>query len=120
MVEIAAEDVHRETLAIRLRASLDPADPPPAGVLSLLGTAANSLAATFGALQALGDCDVTAPLWCATRGAVTVGASDRSADPDQAASWGLGRIAALEYPQRWGGLVDLPDTVTGQIGRAHV
>ena len=22
--------------------------------------------------------------------------------------WGLGRVAALEYPDRWGGLVDLP------------
>ena len=29
----------------------------------------------------------------------------------QAAVWGLGRVAALEHPQRWGGLVDLPDTL---------
>jgi NADP-dependent 3-hydroxy acid dehydrogenase YdfG len=26
----------------------------------------------------------------------------------QAQVWGLGRVAALEYPQRWGGLIDLP------------
>jgi NAD(P)-dependent dehydrogenase (short-subunit alcohol dehydrogenase family)/acyl carrier protein len=25
--------------------------------------------------------------------------------------WGLGRVAALEHPDRWGGLVDLPGTV---------
>ncbi|NGO72460.1 type I polyketide synthase, partial [Streptomyces boncukensis] len=49
-----------------------------------------------------------APLWVLTRGAVSVGASDRSADPSQAAVWGLGRVAALELPHRWGGLVDLP------------
>ncbi|MFE0901564.1 SDR family NAD(P)-dependent oxidoreductase, partial [Streptomyces smyrnaeus] len=28
--------------------------------------------------------------------------------PAQAPIWGLGRVAALEHPQRWGGLVDLP------------
>ncbi|MFJ3712565.1 type I polyketide synthase [Streptomyces sp. NPDC090053] len=61
-------------------------------------------------IQALGDAGITAPLWCATRGAVSVGRSDRSVDPGHALLWGLGRIAALEYPQRIGGLVDLPAT----------
>ncbi|GAA3354007.1 beta-ketoacyl reductase [Saccharopolyspora gregorii] len=28
--------------------------------------------------------------------------------PAQAAAWGLGRVAALEHPDRWGGLIDLP------------
>ncbi|EPD96937.1 hypothetical protein HMPREF1486_00433, partial [Streptomyces sp. HPH0547] len=60
-------------------------------------------------VQALGDAGSTAPLWFATRGAVRVGSSDRSVDPRQALLWGLGRIAALEYPQRIGGLVDLPE-----------
>ncbi|TCO62331.1 type I polyketide synthase [Actinocrispum wychmicini] len=60
------------------------------GVVSLLG-----LAGTLALLQAPGD----APVWCVTRGAD---------DPAQAMVWGLGRTAALEYPQRWGGLIDLP------------
>ncbi|MYU18886.1 SDR family NAD(P)-dependent oxidoreductase, partial [Streptomyces sp. SID8361] len=30
---------------------------------------------------------------------------------DQAAVWGLGRVAGLEAPERWGGLVDLPRTL---------
>ena len=30
------------------------------------------------------------------------------ASPVQAQVWGLGRVAALEHPDRWGGLVDLP------------
>ncbi|HEX4701677.1 MAG TPA: type I polyketide synthase, partial [Pseudonocardiaceae bacterium] len=50
-----------------------------------------------------------ATLWCATRGAVSVDRSDPACDSAHAAIWGLGRVAALEYPGRWGGLVDLPD-----------
>ncbi|WP_460073178.1 type I polyketide synthase [Streptomyces sp. YKOK-I1] len=90
----------------------------PAGVLSLLaldespyapGTALdNGLALTTALVQALGDAGVAAPLWIATRGAVSTGRADRPAAPVQAQAWGLGRIAALEYPQRFGGLVDLP------------
>ncbi|MBM7769831.1 acyl transferase domain-containing protein/D-arabinose 1-dehydrogenase-like Zn-dependent alcohol dehydrogenase/acyl carrier protein [Actinokineospora baliensis] len=60
-------------------------------------------------VQALGDAGSTAPLWCLTRGAQAVSRSDRPADPDQAALWGMGRVAALEFPARWGGLIDLPE-----------
>ncbi|MEU6465997.1 type I polyketide synthase [Streptomyces sp. NPDC046976] len=93
----------------------------PAGVLSLLGLAPGahpdhpalsaSLAMTLTLIQALGDLDVQAPLWCATRGAVSTGATDPLHDVGQAQLWGLGIVAALELPRRWGGLVDLPDTV---------
>jgi acyl transferase domain-containing protein/acyl carrier protein len=83
--------------------------PEVAGVLSLLSLYGRSgLADTVTLLQALGDAGVSAPLWQATQGAVSVGRSDRIDDPAQALFWGLGRIAALEYPQRVGGLVDLP------------
>ena len=34
----------------------------------------------------------------------------------QAGLWGLGRVAALEYPQRWGGLVDLPVVLDERAG----
>ncbi|MFC5055814.1 type I polyketide synthase [Saccharothrix xinjiangensis] len=61
------------------------------------------LAATAVLVQAFADADVAAPLWCLTREAVHVPLPD----PDQAAVWGLGRVAALEHPDRWGGLVDL-------------
>ncbi|RLK61274.1 type I polyketide synthase [Actinokineospora cianjurensis] len=57
--------------------------------------------------------NVNAPLWCATRGAVsTPGAPAHN--PHQAAIWGLGQVAALELPRRWGGLLDLPETVDPQ------
>ncbi|MFE6396912.1 type I polyketide synthase, partial [Streptomyces sp. NPDC057838] len=62
-------------------------------------------------LQALGDARVDAPLWALTRGAVTADANDPAPDPAQAAVWGLGRVAALEHPDRWGGLADLPPTL---------
>ncbi|MGB3440241.1 MAG: SDR family NAD(P)-dependent oxidoreductase, partial [Actinophytocola sp.] len=39
-------------------------------------------------------------VWAVTRGAV-----------DGALVWGLGRVAALELPERWGGLVDLPEVL---------
>ncbi|MFC9654175.1 SDR family NAD(P)-dependent oxidoreductase, partial [Streptomyces sp. NPDC056937] len=65
--------------------------------------------ATIGLLRALGDADVPAPLWCVTSGAVSVGADDVVAGFEQSMLWGLGRVAALEHPGRWGGLVDLPD-----------
>nr|WP_281257009.1 type I polyketide synthase [Streptomyces alboverticillatus] len=99
-----------------------------AGVLSLLaldeGTTADglatALAATVALTQALGDLDCPAPLWCATRGAVSVGPSDLLTDPSQALVWGFGRSAALEFPQRWGGLIDLPDAFGPRTGERVV
>ncbi|WP_310972179.1 MULTISPECIES: SDR family NAD(P)-dependent oxidoreductase [unclassified Amycolatopsis] len=61
-------------------------------------------------LRALGGAGIDAPLWCVTSGAVRVTDADPAPDPDQAAVWGLGRVAALEHPDRWGGLIDLPAT----------
>ncbi|MFJ8211282.1 type I polyketide synthase [Streptomyces sp. NPDC096033] len=92
--------------------------PDLAGVLSLLaldtrdrtdGSAVSGgLAGTLLLLQALGDASSPAPLWTVTRGAVAAGPGERPADARQAEVWGLGRVAALECPQSWGGLVDLP------------
>ncbi|MEU5812094.1 SDR family NAD(P)-dependent oxidoreductase, partial [Streptomyces sp. NPDC047718] len=81
-----------------------------AGVVSLLALdEAAGVVATAVLVQALGDAGVEAPLWCLTRGAVSVGRSDRLVSAVQAQVWGLGRVAALELPERWGGLVDLPE-----------
>ncbi|SNR59681.1 type I polyketide synthase [Actinomadura mexicana] len=67
------------------------------------------LAATLALVQALGEVGADIPMWLATTGAV--GADGTGGDlesPVQAQAWGLGRVAGLEHPQRWGGLVDLP------------
>ncbi|MFD7932595.1 SDR family NAD(P)-dependent oxidoreductase, partial [Streptomyces sp. NPDC059742] len=81
-----------------------------AGVVSLLALDESAgVGGSAGLVQALGDAGVEAPLWCLTRGAVSVGRSDRLVSAVQAQVWGLGRVAALEVPGRWGGLVDLPE-----------
>ncbi|OLR93777.1 type I polyketide synthase [Actinokineospora bangkokensis] len=72
------------------------------GVLYAPGRAAD-VPRTLGELAQAG---VSAPLWCVTRSAVALGGED--VDPEQAAVWGLGRVAALEVGVRWGGLIDLP------------
>ncbi|WP_199199027.1 type I polyketide synthase [Amycolatopsis sp. CA-128772] len=71
------------------------------------------LTATAALLQIL---DGT-PLWSVTREAVAVTPGDPVARPAQAAVWGLGRAAALELPQRWGGLVDLPAELDAEVPR---
>jgi len=46
-------------------------------------------------------------VWLITHGAQTAGHGVLG-NPERAAVWGLGRTFALEFPQFWGGLVDLP------------
>ncbi|MEU8878268.1 type I polyketide synthase, partial [Streptomyces javensis] len=108
-VELTAED--RTGMAELLRGAI--ADGPVAGVFALPSHAdgADGLLRTAALAQALGDLAVDAPLWVATRGAVSTGRADGPVDPWQARVWGLGRVAALELAERWGGLVDLPETV---------
>ena len=65
-------------------------------------------------MRALAEVELSARVWALTRGAVCIGRSDAAPDPVQAAVWGLGRVAALELPERWGGLVDLPGVVDGR------
>ncbi|MEV6750803.1 type I polyketide synthase, partial [Streptomyces sp. NPDC051080] len=82
------------------------------GVVSLLGSGETEPGlAVLGLVQALGDVGVSGPLWCVTQGAVAVGPEGGPVDAVQAQVWGLGRVAALEHPDRWGGLIDLPETL---------
>ncbi|UKD51743.1 SDR family NAD(P)-dependent oxidoreductase [Amycolatopsis sp. FU40] len=108
-------DLDRVALADQLSGVLDAE--PPSGVLSLLALSEGrhsrhrvelGLAATALAVQALADAGVKARLWCVTRGAVSTGATDPLPSPEQAQVWGLGRVVALEHPDSWGGLLDLP------------
>ncbi|WP_410639154.1 SDR family NAD(P)-dependent oxidoreductase [Amycolatopsis sp. lyj-346] len=56
-------------------------------------------------------------MWSVTSGAVGTGADDPVRAPRQAAVWGLGQVAALEQPRRWGGLADLPEQPVAQAAR---
>ncbi|WUV20811.1 SDR family NAD(P)-dependent oxidoreductase [Streptomyces sp. NBC_01485] len=114
-IAVSTEEPSREAYA-----GLLPADRQVAGVLSLFGlpnddqdllNGGNGLAATLTLVQAMGDAGLHAPLWLATRGAVAVGRADGPPDPGTAQVWGLGRVVALEYPQLWGGLLDLPSVL---------
>ncbi|WP_329141949.1 MULTISPECIES: type I polyketide synthase [unclassified Streptomyces] len=122
--EVDCARADRKSLADQLGTLLGESG-PVGGVLSLLGTdeephrsqpaTPGGLAATMALVQALDDLGTGAPLWCATTGAVAVREGEAVPSPVQAAVWGLGRVAALEQPQSWGGLVDLP---TGPDERA--
>ncbi|MGE7440017.1 SDR family NAD(P)-dependent oxidoreductase, partial [Kitasatospora sp. NPDC001175] len=113
-------DADRAALADRLRRELAGTG-ATAGVVSLLALDEDphpehpampaGLAATALLVQALGDAEVGAPLWCVTRGAVSTGRADRLQNPAQAQVWGLGRVVGLEHSDRWGGLVDLPESM---------
>ncbi|WP_424712051.1 type I polyketide synthase [Kitasatospora acidiphila] len=125
VLEVDAASVDRAGLAERLSGVGE-----VAGVLSLLAldegahahadSVAAGVAGTLLLVQALGDAAVSAPLWTVTGGAVSVGAEDRVLSPLQAQVWGLGRVAALEHPERWGGLIDLPEVLDEGVVRRLV
>ncbi|MCX2731051.1 SDR family NAD(P)-dependent oxidoreductase [Saccharopolyspora sp. NFXS83] len=112
VLRLAAGEADREALAERL------AGTEAAGIVSLLGfderpgshhpALPAGLATTIALVQALGDAGIGAPLWCLTRGAVSTGRSDEVTNPVQAMVHGLAWTAALEHPERWGGVIDLP------------
>ncbi|MBD3006090.1 SDR family NAD(P)-dependent oxidoreductase, partial [Streptomyces sp. 5-10] len=118
----AVDAHHIDRAALRERLDHLTDESQPAGVISLLaldqeplaGHAAVSagLGATTALLQALDDAGISAPLWCVTQGAVATGRGDLLPHPEQSKIWGFGRVAALEHPRRWGGLIDLPATMT--------
>ncbi|MEV5357092.1 type I polyketide synthase [Streptomyces sp. NPDC052693] len=111
------ENADRAVVADRLAAVTSPAE-PPAGVLSLLALddtpdkrsngVSRGLLASMALSQALADTKLVTALWTVTRGAVAVDAAPEAPNAGQAAVWGLLRVAALDDPERSGGLVDLP------------
>ncbi|WP_326837398.1 SDR family NAD(P)-dependent oxidoreductase [Amycolatopsis rhabdoformis] len=113
LVVVAPGRADRATLAARFG---EPAT--PTGVVSFLAWPDTSvadgaevprgLALTATLLQALGDASIQAPVWVVTRGAIGVADLAEVAHPAQTAIWGWGRTAAVEYPRRWGGLIDVP------------
>ncbi|HZN19091.1 MAG TPA: beta-ketoacyl synthase N-terminal-like domain-containing protein [Micromonosporaceae bacterium] len=113
---VEAAEIDRPGLALQV---VEAAEGPVNGVLSLLAlderpyrqALSRGLAGTLLLAQACADAGV-GPLWCATRGGVAA-IDGEQVSPVQAQVWGLGRVAALELPRQWGGLVDLPEAVDG-------
>nr|WBQ01611.1 TmnVI [Streptomyces sp.] len=104
----------RTTFAGRLRAALSACGARLAGVLSLLafadparpGPDGLELSATL--LHALDDAAAQVPVWFLTAGGTAASGEDPLADPAQARIRGLAQSLAVEHPERWGGLADLP------------
>ncbi|HEU5469843.1 MAG TPA: SDR family NAD(P)-dependent oxidoreductase [Actinophytocola sp.] len=125
-VLLGADELDRWTLTERIDDAVALAEPAVAGVLSLVALEVRphrddpavpvGTGATVALIQALADLELTVPLWCGTSGAVCTGRSDLPGDPVQALVWGLGRVAALEHPGLWGGLVDLPEPLDERAG----
>ncbi|MFJ1991300.1 SDR family NAD(P)-dependent oxidoreductase [Streptomyces asiaticus] len=119
-LRIGPDDNDRARLAARITEALGDTG-APGGLVSLLALdeaphpehpdVPTGLATTLDLVRALGEAGVDAPLWCVTRGAVSTSGADRLEAPAQALVWGLGAAVALEHPQRWGGLIDLPGTL---------
>ncbi|AQA26127.1 acyl transferase domain protein [Rhodococcus sp. MTM3W5.2] len=110
-------------LAEQIRAVV--ADEPVRGVLSLLAFTDRpdpvhaalpaAISAQLALTQALPESGTDAPHWCLTRGAVWIGSDDPQPIPAHSELWALGRVAALEQPRGWGGLIDLPEAVDEQV-----
>ncbi|WP_372451936.1 type I polyketide synthase [Catellatospora tritici] len=110
---VVVDGADRAALAARLR---DHAA-TPAAVLSLLALderddpahapLTRGCADTITLVQALHDAELTAALWCVTRGGIAV-ADTEQVTAGQAAVWGLGIGQSLDRPDTWGGLLDLP------------
>ncbi|KIF05396.1 hypothetical protein PL81_13400, partial [Streptomyces sp. RSD-27] len=79
------------------------------GVLSLLSLVRtpSALPATLALVQAAGDAGTDAPVWALTRAAVAAAPGELPEDFG-AQVWAFARVAALELPHLWGGVVDLP------------
>ncbi|WP_394849579.1 SDR family NAD(P)-dependent oxidoreductase [Pendulispora brunnea] len=115
VLSVGDDALEREALAARLREIAQ--NETLRGVVSLLawdetqlashGNVPAGLALSLSLVQALEDAGISAPAWFLTRGAVRVQDTEPLQHPVQAMLWGLGRVAALEYPALWGGLLDI-------------
>ncbi|MFD7028340.1 type I polyketide synthase [Streptomyces sp. NPDC059917] len=116
-MRVDAACVDRAEMTRALSEAVRSCDGQLTGVLSLLALGESSsgggLAGSLALVQALVGVGVEGRLWCVTRGAV--GAGEVVSAPVQAQVWGLGRVVALEHPELWGGLVDLPSVVDGRV-----
>jgi SAM-dependent methyltransferase/NAD(P)-dependent dehydrogenase (short-subunit alcohol dehydrogenase family)/acyl carrier protein len=100
---LAANDGHVEVVHISRLGGEAPEGPRAASVVvdALVGIAA--------LVRGISEAPParSARLWLATCGAQSPTGDTSAARPLQAPEWGLGRVIALEHPERWGGLVDL-------------
>jgi acyl transferase domain-containing protein/acyl carrier protein len=83
-------------------------------------TAMQTAGQVLGVVRSLARGEGAARLWLVTRGAQPVGEHVGSVALAQAPIWGLGRVLALEHPERWGGLIDLDPAEAPAPAAEHV
>ncbi|MFE0679088.1 SDR family NAD(P)-dependent oxidoreductase, partial [Streptomyces sp. NPDC058867] len=113
----ALAEAYGEQGAVGVLSTLALADERPATEHPVVTEGA---AATLALIQAIGDTGLDTRVWCVTRGAVATGYGDEISRPAQAEVWGMGRVAALELPHQWGGMLDLPDDLDDERTRRRV
>ncbi|MFK0297257.1 type I polyketide synthase, partial [Streptomyces sp. NPDC090442] len=106
----------RAALAAEVHARVGADEVAPEAVAGVVVIASDAVRSVT-AVQALTDAGVGGRIWALTQRAVATAPSDDEVIPDAAMVWGLGRSVALELPDRWGGLVDVPEVVDERAGR---
>lgn len=118
---LPASDIDEERLAAELSAAVR--DEPALRILnvaaldsdgvtsmrSLLRMQHRVLGGTQRLFRAAATAELRTPIWVITRGAQRITDAD-TVSPEHTSLWGFCRVAALEYPQVWGGLADLSGT----------
>jgi acyl transferase domain-containing protein/acyl carrier protein len=89
--------------------SAEPAAPEELDLASLRRAQLSGCQGLLHLLQSLVTVERTGSpqLWVVTRGVQSIGNSYRAVNPVQSLIWGLGRTAAQEHPEIWGGMIDL-------------
>ncbi|MFC8670607.1 SDR family NAD(P)-dependent oxidoreductase, partial [Streptomyces sp. NPDC057199] len=118
VIEVSGDDP--EALTEQLRGDT-PEGEQPVGVLSLLAIddrphpghpeLTEGIAATIALVRALDALEANSRLWCVTSQAVAAIDSSEVGNPAQATVWGMGASLALDHPDTWGGLLDLPSEI---------
>jgi acyl transferase domain-containing protein len=102
--ELRSAAIDEPGLRILHIAALDSDGAP--SMRSLLRMQHRILGGTQRLFRAAAAAELRTPIWVTTQGAQRVTNED-TVSPEQSSLWGFCRAAALEYPQVWGGLIDL-------------
>ena len=101
-------DLHEVSLhEMSTRGSADVDTPLGKTLDDVQGTIADACETLIFLVRAIALVGKTSKIWMVTSGAQGLEAEDPIA-LTQSPLWGFGRVAALEHPELWGGLVDLP------------
>jgi myxalamid-type polyketide synthase MxaE and MxaD len=115
----AIESARRSGRPLRGVVDLRAVEVTPSPAAEVAAEATASATRALAVVRGLAGLEDAPRLWLVTRGAQPVGERGVTV-PAQAPVWGLGRVVALEHPERWGGLIDLDPAEGPDAAAAHV